>query len=255
MRQSKDLKRFLECRSLELYCGFMSAVVVVLHGFGLSRRFAPHNDIKGAFHRVMPWGLIRFELCRILGYTRLMEIEIIQAIQSIHSNVVLFLTTFVSYFSSWIGFVFILITFLLFARFRFALTFAIASGVVSGVVNIVKVVVQRPRPWVESETVANLLEASGYSMPSGHTANSVVIAVFLCYFFIRTLKNKPLKISLCVLSGVYVLAVMFSRMFLGQHYLSDVCVGFLVSGLISVVAIVVYDRFIRPLNIKRKRKQ
>ena len=24
----------------------MSAVVVVLHGFGLSRRFAPHNDIK-----------------------------------------------------------------------------------------------------------------------------------------------------------------------------------------------------------------
>ena len=203
----------------------------------------------------MTWGLIRFELCRILGYTRLMEIEIIQAIQSIHSNVVLFLTTFVSYFSSWIGFVFILITFLLFARFRFALTFAIASGVVSGVVNIVKVVVQRPRPWVESETVANLLEASGYSMPSGHTANSVVIAVFLCYFIIRTIKNKPLKISLCVLCGVYVLAVMFSRMFLGQHYLSDVCVGFLVGGLISVVAIVVYDKFIRPLNIKRKRKQ
>lgn len=195
-----------------------------------------------------------FELCRILGYTRLMEIEIIQAIQSIHSNVVLFLTTFVSYLSSWIGFVFILITFLLFARFRFALTFAIASGVVSGVVNIIKVVVQRPRPWVESETVANLLEASGYSMPSGHTANAVVIAVFLCYFIIRTIKNKPLKISLCVLCGVYVLAVMFSRMFLGQHYLSDVCVGFLVSGLISVVAIVVYDRFIRPLNIKRKRK-
>ena len=195
-----------------------------------------------------------FELCRILGYTRLMEIEIIQAIQSIHSNVVLFLTTFVSYFSSWIGFVFILITFLLFARFRFALTFAISSGVVSGVVNIVKVVVQRPRPWVESETVANLLEASGYSMPSGHTANAVVIAVFLCYFIIRTLKNKPLKISLCVLCGVYGLAVMFSRMFLGQHYLSDVCVGFLVSGLISVVAIVVYDRFIRSLNIKRKRK-
>ena len=203
----------------------------------------------------MAWGLIRFELCRILGYTRLMEIEIIQAIQSIHSNVVLFLTTFVSYLSSWIGFVFILITFLLFARFRFALTFAIASGVVSAVVNIVKVVVQRPRPWVESETVANLLEASGYSMPSGHTANAVVIAVFLCYFIIRTIKNKPLKISLCVLSGVYVLAVMFSRMFLGQHYLSDVCVGFLVGGLISVVAIVVYDRFIRPLNIKIKRKQ
>lgn len=195
-----------------------------------------------------------FELCRILGYTRLMEIEIIQAIQSIHSNVVLFLTTFVSYLSSWIGFVFILITLLLFARFRYALTFAVTSGLVSAVVNIVKVIVQRPRPWVESETVANLLEASGYSMPSGHTANSVVIAVFLCYFFIRTLKNKPLKISLCVLSGVYVLAVMFSRMFLGQHYLSDVCVGFLVSGLISVVAIVVYDKFIRPLNIKRKRK-
>ena len=203
----------------------------------------------------MTWGLIRFELCRILGYTRLMEIEIIQAIQSIHSNVVLFLTTFVSYFSSWIGFVFILITLLLFARFRYALTFAVTSGLVSAVVNIVKVVVQRPRPWVESETVANLLEASGYSMPSGHTANSVVIAVFLCYFIIRTLKNKPLKISLCVLCGVYVLAVMFSRMFLGQHYLSDVCVGFLVGCLISVVAIVVYDKFIRPLNIKRKRKQ
>ena len=27
----------------------MSAVVVMLHGFGLSRRFAPHNDIKWEF--------------------------------------------------------------------------------------------------------------------------------------------------------------------------------------------------------------
>ena len=184
-----------------------------------------------------------------------MEIQIIEAIQSINSNFLLFLTTIVSFLASWIGFVFVLITFLLFTRFRYALTFAVTSGVVSAVVNIVKVVVQRPRPWVESETVANLLEASGYSMPSGHTATSVVIAVFLCYFIIRTIKNKPLKISLCVLCGVYVLSTMFSRMFLGQHYLSDVCVGFLVGGLISVVAIVVYDRFIRPLNIKRKRKQ
>lgn len=183
-----------------------------------------------------------------------MEIEIVEAIQSINSNFVLFLTTFVSYLSSWIGFVFVLITFLLFARFRYALTFAVTSGVVSAVVNIVKVIVQRPRPWVESETVANLLEASGYSMPSGHTANAVVIAVFLCYFVVRTIKNKPLKISLCVLCGIYVLATMFSRMFLGQHYLSDVCVGLAVSGVISVVAVVVYDKCIRPFKIKRKRK-
>ena len=199
--------------------------------------------------------LIHFELCRILGYNKFMEIQIIEAIQSINSNFLLFLTTIVSFLASWIGFVFVLITFLLFTRFRYALTFAVTSGVVSAVVNIVKVVVQRPRPWVESETVANLLEASGYSMPSGHTATSVVIAVFLAYWVFKTIKNKPLKVSLCVLSGVYVLAVMFSRMFLGQHYLSDVCVGFLVGGLISVVAIVVYDKFIRPLNIKRKRKQ
>lgn len=122
-----------------------------------------------------------------------MEIEIIEAIQSISSNFVLFMTTFVSYLSSWIGFVFILITLLLFARFRYALTFAVTSGLVSAVVNIVKVIVQRPRPWVESETVANLLEANGYSMPSGHTANAVVIAVFLCYFIIRTIKTNRSK--------------------------------------------------------------
>lgn len=196
----------------------------------------------------------RFELCRILGYNKFMEIQIIEAIQSINSNFLLFLTTIVSFLASWIGFVFVLITFLLFTRFRYALTFAVTSGVVSAVVNIVKVVVQRPRPWVESETVANLLEASGYSMPSGHTATSVVIAVFLAYWVFKTIKNKPLKVSLVVLCALYVVLTMFSRMFLGQHYLSDVCVGFAVSGVISTSAIIIYEKYIKSLKFKKKRK-
>lgn len=183
-----------------------------------------------------------------------MEIEIIQVLQDINSNFVLFVATFVSFISSWIGFVFVLITFLLFTKFRFALTFAATSGVVSGVVNIVKVIVKRPRPWVESEGVANLLEASGYSMPSGHTANAVVIAVFLIYWITKTIKNKPLKISLCVLCAVYVVATMFSRMFLGQHYLSDVCVGLLVSLALSTLAIIVYDKWIGPLKLNKHNK-
>lgn len=32
--------------ALRVDCGIMRAVVVMLHGFGLSRRFAPHNDIR-----------------------------------------------------------------------------------------------------------------------------------------------------------------------------------------------------------------
>ena len=178
----------------------------------------------------------------------------IEALQGLYSQFLLFVTTFVSYFASWIGFGFILITLLLFCKFRYALTFAVTSGVVSAVVNITKIIVQRPRPWVESETVMNLLEASGYSMPSGHTATASVIAVFLAYWIYRSIKNKPLKISLISLCGVYVALTMFSRMFLGQHFLSDVCVGFIVGGGIAVGAIFLYEKVIKNIIIKKRKK-
>lgn len=198
--------------------------------------------------------LNRFEKYVETGYTTFMEIQIIEALQGLYSEFLLFMTTFVSFLASWIGFGFILITLLLFCKFRYALTFAVTSGVVSAVVNIIKIIVQRPRPWMESETILNLLEASGYSMPSGHTATASVIAVFLAYWIFKSIKNKPLKISLISLCGVYVACTMFSRMFLGQHFLSDVCAGFAVGGGIAVGAIFLYEKVIKNMVFKKRRK-
>ena len=183
-----------------------------------------------------------------------MEIQIIEAIQSIHSNVVLFLSTFISFLASWIGFVFIFITFLLFCSVRYALTFVATGAVVSGVVNIIKIIVKRPRPWMQSEHVLNLLEASGYSMPSGHTATATLIAIFLAFWAYKSIKKVPLKIFVISFCGLFVLFVMFSRMFLGQHFLSDVCAGFGVGAVITTCAIVLYDKYISRLVIKKKTK-
>jgi len=94
-----------------------------------------------------------------------------------------------------------------------------------GVNNFVKAIFQRPRPYVASSEVLNRLEAGGFSFPSGHTQGFFVSST--TGFIEINKKNNSKKIKNIFISIVlsFGLLVMISRLYWGQHYLSDVVVG------------------------------
>lgn len=80
----------------------------------------------------------------------------------------------------------------------------------------------RPRPtW-------RIMEVSGYSFPSGHTMNAVMFYGSLLSFFCRKEGKRNHKgMRLCLL--LMIVLVLFSRIYLGVHYVSDVLGGIFAS--------------------------
>lgn len=106
--------------------------------------------------------------------------------------------------------------------YRYAMIFL--SSVVLN--ETLKDVIARPRPY-SSPTVESVTPPTdGYAFPSGHAQNSTIQAWLLNERF-GTLKRwvRPALITFVVL-------VSFSRVYLGQHYLSDVVAGIVVASLL-----------------------
>lgn len=81
----------------------------------------------------------------------------------------------------------------------------------------VKHIVKRPRPFTHDGVVSVGKETSGYSFPSGHSHSIGNLSTQLsCQY-----RRLPVYIT----CGVVTLIVLFSRLYLGQHFLSDVIVG------------------------------
>lgn len=101
--------------------------------------------------------------------------------------------------------------------------------------NVVKNLVKRPRPFALGEVnPAREHTATGYSFPSGHTQTIATWSTA----FVMWLK----KAWVGVVAGIAIVAVAFSRLFLGVHYPSDVIVGAVLGVGISIGLSIVYDR-------------
>ena len=91
--------------------------------------------------------------------------------------------------------------------------------------NVFKLICKRPRPYVASSEVVDRLHAGGYSFPSGHTQGYFVNATTCSLEINKKSSNNKLKISVVVVLSIVGILVMISRMFWGQHYLTDVIMG------------------------------
>lgn len=96
--------------------------------------------------------------------------------------------------------------------------------ITGGCIEVIKIVVGRPRPYVDVSSLIVLAHESNLSFPSGHTATATVIA----YCLSREYKHTALFM-------VMPLVVALSRLYLGVHYPSDVLFGFIFALIISCV--------------------
>ena len=84
--------------------------------------------------------------------------------------------------------------------------------------TLIKETVKRPRPCVRHADIANKDKVeSGSSFPSCHTQNTIIFWGYLIVLF-----QEPVF----TLTGLVVVGLtLFSRMYLGLHYLSDIITG------------------------------
>ncbi|MCU1509425.1 MAG: hypothetical protein JWR53_721 [Glaciihabitans sp.] len=102
-----------------------------------------------------------------------------------------------------------------------ALYFALATALSAGIVQLLKVVMDRPRP------TDPLVQPDFGSFPSGHSANAAVMAVTLGIIFGRW--------WVWAIGGVYTVAMMISRTYLGAHWISDTVGGALVGAGVAII--------------------
>ncbi len=104
--------------------------------------------------------------------------------------------------------------------------FLVVVGLGGGAVSsLVKVAVGRPRPLLDEP----LATAFGKSFPSGHSMSSLVCFGALVVVFLPFVAPRRRRVAVAG-AGVLVLAIGFSRLVLGVHYLSDVLGGYVLGA-------------------------
>jgi membrane-associated phospholipid phosphatase len=117
---------------------------------------------------------------------------------------------------------------------------ALLASLISGLTNqLIKILIQRPRPSGDSVDVFAVLDS--YSFPSGHVMFYTILFGFLWYLAYTLLKPSLLRSLLLVLVGGLILGVGASRIYLGQHWASDVLGAYLLGGLILAGIILLYQ--------------
>jgi membrane-associated phospholipid phosphatase len=172
------------------------------------------------------------------------DLQITRALQSINSPLFAELMRLIS----WPGFSpqsFIISALIVLVIYSFgfhweALT-AFVAALLPPVINIlVKELIRRPRPTVDSVHVFQILES--YSFPSGHVMFYVGFFGFIWFLIFTLLKRSLIRTILLILLGSLILLIGISRIYLGQHWASDVLGAYLL-GSIMLVGIIQFYRW------------
>ena len=119
-------------------------------------------------------------------------------------------------------------------KIRWFVTFDLVG--VTLINQLLKHIIRRPRP-----NILRLVEESGYSFPSGHSMVSMTFYGIIIYLVYKNVNDKYLKWLLITLLSLLILAIGFSRVYVGVHYFTDVIGGFLLGLAYLVIYVNIYN--------------
>lgn len=104
------------------------------------------------------------------------------------------------------------------AKLRVKAWYIFSAMISSSLVSLIlKLLVQRPRPFEVYTIIEKISVGGSASFPSGHTTSAFALALALAFAF----KNKYIT----AISIIWATGVGFSRIYCGVHYPSDVLAG------------------------------
>jgi len=162
-----------------------------------------------------------------------------QALEITGLGSLLYIVSFIGY-APQIFFVAGIVVFILyyFGFYREALAAIIFAGISQVLNTLLKFFIQRPRP--SNDLVDVITELQGYSFPSGHVMFYVGFFGFLAFLSFTLLKQSWLRTILLVIFVSLVVLVGPSRVYLGEHWASDVLGAYLVGSLTLIFYIHMY---------------
>lgn len=174
--------------------------------------------------------------------TLAIDLQITKAIQQINSPALAVLMNVVS----WPGFspqsliiTAALILLIYFLGLKWEGLMALFAVVLSTGINVlVKDLVHRPRPTSSLVKVAAVL--SSFSFPSGHVMFYVTFFGFIIFLVFSLMKTSLTRNFLLVIFGILIFFIGVSRIYLGEHWASDVLGAYLLASLILVAVIQIY---------------
>lgn len=108
---------------------------------------------------------------------------------------------------------------------RFIVPMLASAGFADALTTLGKFALHRARP------LHGLIEPGGYSFPSGHATISVAFYGFLFFILVHFSRGWRTRVNLVFVALLLALAIGFSRLYLGVHFLSDILAGYLVGSL------------------------
>ena len=107
--------------------------------------------------------------------------------------------------------------------------------VASLLVNLLKIIIQRPRPYITFPHLEHPVNAGGFSFPSGHTAEVFV------WFFVAMFLSR--RFSVKILALIWAVFIAYTRIAFGAHYPSDILGGILTAFISFIIAFKILKYF------------
>ncbi|OQB23562.1 MAG: undecaprenyl pyrophosphate phosphatase [Firmicutes bacterium ADurb.Bin182] len=133
----------------------------------------------------------------------------------------------------------ICLTLIVIPKTRGTIALPVSGAVIlSFVLNIaLKHVLARERP-----DILRLINETSYSFPSGHAMINSSLYIILLLFIFKYIKNRWTKWILASVCAILIIAIGFSRVYLGVHYAGDILGGWMFGFAVSIFVYNVWKR-------------
>lgn len=131
---------------------------------------------------------------------------------------------------------------LFFTGLKWELAMEVFANVGIGIVGLaIKMLVDRPRATADLINVMTVLDNGKQSFPAGHVQVYVAVFGFLGYISLVRSNNSWVRVVSLLFIGAMIALIGISRVYTGEHWLTDVIGGYLLGSLWLILTIWLYE--------------
>lgn len=130
-------------------------------------------------------------------------------------------------------------------------SFLLVTVIVGTIVlnTLLKFYFKRERP-----EIYRILDANGFSFPSGHTMMAFSLYTIIAYIFWRNVKKPIYRVFLIMFTVFMISIISIGRIYLGVHYPSDIAGGIIASFLWVTIVVAAFRFYQKKSSTKKNPK-